>query len=53
MATNTLGEIFSAKQSDTHRKYPAAWLNWLERRNDRHAQIRMHWLDWALRLYKN
>ncbi|KAJ3152811.1 hypothetical protein HDU89_001014 [Geranomyces variabilis] len=53
LATNTLGEMFSARGSELARKYPQTWKSWLGRRADKSNVVRIAWVDWALPLLKN
>ncbi|KAJ3163478.1 hypothetical protein HDU86_000057 [Geranomyces michiganensis] len=53
LATNTLGEMFSAQGSELGRKYPQTWKSWLGRRADKSNAVRIAWVDWGLPLLKN
>ncbi|KAI8816533.1 armadillo-type protein [Fimicolochytrium jonesii] len=53
LATKVLGEMFSVPGSKLAEKYPQVWKSWVGRRNDKHAAVRLAWVEWTLPILRN
>ncbi|KAF9584188.1 hypothetical protein BGW38_007287 [Lunasporangiospora selenospora] len=45
LATKSLGQMFAEKTSQLPAQYESTWKAWLQRRNDKAAQVRIAWLE--------
>ncbi|KAF9571866.1 hypothetical protein EC968_010594 [Mortierella alpina] len=52
LATKSLGEMFAEKTSQLATQYESTWKAWLLRRNDKVPQVRIIWLESAVKLIK-
>ncbi|KAF9956691.1 hypothetical protein BGZ72_002577 [Mortierella alpina] len=52
LATKSLGEMFAEKTSQLATQYESTWKAWLLRRNDKVPQVRIIWVESAVKLIK-
>ncbi|KAJ1650032.1 Sister chromatid cohesion protein pds5 [Dispira simplex] len=52
LATSVLGDMIAERGHALVRRYPTMWQAWLQRKNDKHVQVRALWVTLAVSLYQ-